>query len=322
MNQLKRKLTTSLAVVAVVIGVFLMVSAALAENAVNTLGVSISPTNQTVDLKAGEVYQDHIIVRNYAAIDEKVIISAQPYNIVDSNYDNPRFDLETAYTYVAGWITFSENEFLLGAGEMKEVTYTVQVPESVPDGSQYATIFAESQPLEMAQGTGVSATARTGMILKVRMLDGQTRHEGKISRYDLSWFQPDGPLTASYTFDNTGNDDWSLSTTLTVSDFFTGKIVYQPEAAIISGVYPESSRSVTIQWDNARAGIYRAKLAVNKGTGSETEEFESIVVTLPIWVLILIGGGIVLLIIFIVTNVRLHRQNRRSHKHHKERDEA
>jgi hypothetical protein len=109
-------------------------------------------------------------------------------------------------TSLSDWLAVNPLNFVLGAGETQEVTYTVQVPDDAQDGTYWTILFFESQVpggAEPAQGIGIQTRVRVGHVAYVDV--GQVSRSGEIEGFR---YQPAGANpadTVQIMFRNTGN---------------------------------------------------------------------------------------------------------------------
>ena len=141
--------------------------------------IQVSPVSSRVTLKPGTALDYSMIVSNIGTDEFKFNTYTAPYSIVDEDY-NVSFSNENNRTQLARWIQFVNDDGSLTdkysgsipAGEKKTVNYRITVPEDVPAGGQYATIFAQTDP--DGSGWGNSAEKCTETAFAGRSSDSDT----------------------------------------------------------------------------------------------------------------------------------------------------
>ncbi|MFV0485189.1 MAG: hypothetical protein ACK5MU_03125 [Candidatus Saccharimonadales bacterium] len=126
--------------------------------------LQISPTMRRLDLKPGEKQAGEMTVHNAGEVEFSFKVYAAPYTVVGDDYE-PNFSNETNYTQISRWIKFEGEEYTIAPGKDQIIKYTVAVPQDVPAGGQYATIFAETINEDASKTSGLQAVSRVGMIV-------------------------------------------------------------------------------------------------------------------------------------------------------------
>lgn len=264
-------------------------------------GLLISPATQSISLKNGEVYAGKMTVRNGSDNDMPVKMSTGSYTIKDNNYDSPLYDSPSKYSLMGGWIKLDKTSFTLKPKESTEVNYIIITPNDPPSGTQYATIFASTEPAKQTT-SGISAVSRVGMVINAKMADGKTIEKASVVDEKIAGYQPTSPLKASFRIKNDGNVGTDVKYQMTVKSAINGKEVYKA-AAKSASVYPESARSYTQEWDGVGIGFYNVeqKVTVNGKDHVTTK----LVTAVPIWIILLIVVAIAALIAYAIINYRM-----------------
>ena len=256
-------------------------------------GLEISPASNRIELGNGEVYTGEMNVQNSTDADMDVEMSVGSYSIENSNYGSPNYDNESKYSVMKDWIRLDKEAFTLAPGESQIVTYTINTPAEPPLGMQYATIFASTTPDSQVEGTGITATSRIGMVVSALMKD-------KIAGY-----QPTSPLKASFAVKNEGNVGADVSYQMIVKSAINGTEVYKSDQDS-SSVYPDSTRSFSISWDQMGIGFYNVELKINLDGNEHT--VKQLVCTVPVWIIILVVIAILSLVAYAVINYRMRQE--------------
>lgn len=252
-------------------------------------GMLISPASQNIDLKNGQTYTGQMQVQNTTDGDMNVNMSVGSYVMDDTS--TPNYDTSGKYSVLKDWIRLDKTSFTLKSGGVETVTYTINTPTNPPSGMQYATILAENVPEESS--TGITATTRIGMVIRAAMVDGETIERASIVSSDIPGYQPTAPLKANFAVKNEGNIGADVGYSLVVKSILNGRELYRSDEQSYS-VYPETTHNFTLEWDQARIGIYRVEIrAIIDGT---EQVISGIVWTIPLWIILLIVIAILCII--------------------------
>lgn len=264
--------------------------------------MTVSPTKQELSLTPGTQSDGSFKVFNSGDSPFTFRLYAAPYSVANEQYD-PNFENETNRTQISRWINVSDAEVSLQPGEDTEIPYTVAVPDDIPNGGQYAVIFAETAEEETDRDAAIIAKKRVGMLVYGRA-DGDTRDGGEIVSQETKRWQHGAPLSTNWRVENTGNTDFEVTSQLTVSALF-GDVVYESEPRE-NVLLPDTTRSLDLQWDDARFGIYKVETTV-QFLDTERTEARYVLVASPI-VVVIAAAALVALIGGIVYGARKKRR--------------
>ncbi len=285
-------------------------------------GLSISPVSKTLTLEGGMTYDDETFsftVKNVGTEEASFRVYASPYSAADEDY-NMNFSDETNYTQISRWISFkdsngnysNETTFSVPACSDRVVEYRVVAPESIPNGGQYAVIFAEG--INDKTDGGIKAISRVGLLVYGRA-SGTTINTAEIS--DLSIIQginenltsKDGKkittpvIYGTATVKDTGNVDVVAQSKLVIKNLFGGEI---ETVANNSSVLPESTRKITEVWENTPYfGLFWVTFSVT--AAGITQEATQLVLLMPAPILMVILVLIAIVVIWIVALVKKNR---------------
>ncbi len=259
--------------------------------------MTVSPTSQRFELKPGEHETRSFNVLNSAGdspID--VTISVEPYQVKNAQYE-PEFTKQTERTQISRWVTFDKTRYRIEPGQRAEISYTVNVPQDIPAGGQYAVIFAETDAAPQ-QVSGVSAKKRAGMLLYARAA-GNTREDSEATLKLPGLFQSND-VDVKTLVRNTGNVDFEAKLSYDIKDLF-GKTVYSQEKPAM--VIPDSEREIVDSWTKRPLfGIFQLHARIVH-TGDTTAASTWIIYLSPImWVILAIIT--ILLVIWVVLGIR------------------
>ncbi len=291
--------------------------AVLAEECGASSGVLVNPVSKNLIIDGGGSRLDETFtVQNQANKESVFKIYAAPYSDGEEKKD---FESETTFTQLSRWIKFLDAsgglvdnlEIRVAPCAKREVSFRVFVPDSIPDGGQYAVIFVESK--NEGEGT-ITSSARVGMLLYGHVSGGKTIDDVAVTdlvlerKSDRSLKSKDGKnlenavIYGGVTVTNNGNIDVGVESTLTVRTIL-GREVYNNTAAIslLPGSVP---RKITDIWDETPGfGLFIAEYTVKTASGVvETATRVFFIVPLP--VLLIIIAALIVVIIGVVKFAR------------------
>ncbi|MBR5620932.1 hypothetical protein IKW75_00360 [Candidatus Saccharibacteria bacterium] len=275
--------------------------------------IQVSPVSARVVLRPGSELDYSIIVSNVGTDSFNFSVYAAPYTIVDEDY-NVSFADETNRSQIVRWIKFVNDDGSLvdtykgsvAAGAKKTVNYRVTVPNDIPAGGQYATIFAQTEPTNTeATTSGLKTVSRIGMVVYGRT-EGETDESAEITEYHLPGFLLNGPVKVSSVVKNNGNTDIEARYTYTVKSIVGGD-VYNEEAAF--NILPDTSRRQEFSWENAQPmGIFNITYKVE--VLGEVHEESHLLIILPVYMIVIMIILLTALAIWITILVRKRKERK------------
>lgn len=268
--------------------------------------MQISPVSNRVDLKPGESLEYTFDIQNLGKASFKYKVYATPYSVTNEEY-KLNFTDETPRTQISRWISFKQANgnfsesasFSIEPSEKQTITYKISTPSDVPAGGQYATIFAESDPEDNPNGTGVRAVSRIGLVVFGRT-EGQTKNSTEVSDLSLSGFLTNGQIKSSSSVKNTGNTDFEVNSTIIIKDLF-GKTVYEKTTPY--SVLPDTTRLISETWEDTPViGIFKVTSTIKALDQDKTET--KLVLIMPVFVIIIAIIMLTLLIVWIIILIR------------------
>jgi len=296
--------------------------------------ISITPVSKVLTFEPNTVYEDSFKVTNNGTSPMTFEVYASPYSFTtsaDSDTYSLNFNTQTSFTQIARWVTFQDEygnwvettEFTADGGEAIIITYRISTPDSVPNGGQYAVLFAHTISEELTT-SGIRTEASPGIIVYGRSTTGETIRTAELSDLNIykkvTTSQNDGTtakrIGATAHVKNTGNIDFTASGRLQIKNIFGDNVVYTTadNTATIS-IIPSDSEEGTImtisdEWkDTPSMGIFYATWVVT--AINETKEISKLIIIMPIYMIIImliILTGIVFGIIILIKK----RKERRS----------
>ena len=284
---------TVLAVFALGVSLIVPLSSAYAYDGTGKAGITVSPMYQFKVLTAGESEPGSFIVANPA---DNTGSSAYELYIRPFSYDDKEGEVfaETeAHSDMVDWIHFDgETTGTLEPNESREVSFTIDVPEGVPAGGQYAAIIVKSS----AGNVGPFAESIEIAHLIYAEVSGETKHSGTIDSLNVPGFLFSGNISGNATIHNTGNSHAYAVHTFKVlplfgnEEFFTNE--EDPQKSLI---IPDATRYTSVEWkETPSIGIFRVQYTVEfEGVKREVSK---IVIVCPLWLLIIIALIVLILI--------------------------
>ena len=277
--------------------------------------LQISPVSNKVVLKEGEDADYNFTVSNIGSEEFNYHVYAAPYSVNDEDY-NINFNKDTDRTQISRWIKFYDSEgkltdkanFKIGKGEKQTIRYKISVPDSIPAGGQYATIFAESDETEGdVSGSGIKTVSRVGLIIYGHT-EGETDDAAVITDFNVPAFMTSGNINGTARVENNGNTDFEAAYEFKVQSIF-GKDLYEKNGSY--NILPDTARRMKTEWENTpMMGFYRVHYKVSALNGDVVQEKDKIVVILPIFVIILSIILLTLIIVWIIILVRKRRERK------------
>ena len=258
----------------------------------SSVSPELSPVSQRLVLRKKETTENTFKLSNKGKNETEFTVYAAPLTVAGEDYQM-NFSHENLRTQVSRWITFKQDDgnysekttYKLKPGEDREITYRVTVPEDIPDGGQYALIFAEATSKSSAPSqNGVRVIPRLSLVIFGRT-DGGTRQEAEITDVKLSSLLIGSDIESSALIKNTGNTDLNTSQELKVSTIF-GKILYAKTENY--PIYPDQPRRISMKANQKPSfGISLYKVELNIKAHDKNYHRTAIVVSMsPIFAII------------------------------------
>ena len=275
--------------------------------------LQISPVSERVVLEPGKSLDYQFNVENIGGEAFTYKVYATPYGVTNKTYEL-NFSTEPERTQVTRWITFQdangnfaqEVSYTIEPGTKQTSPYRISVPASIPDGGQYATIFAESIPSSAAsQSSGIKTVSRVGLVIYGRST-GETVNDAEILDYQFNSFLTSGQVNSSATVKNSGNTDFETRYNLVVKSLF-GKTIFEKKA--VYDVLPDTERDVAVEWpETPLFGIFRITSTVT--ALDQSEDHTKIVLIIPLFILIIMLVLLTSLVIWLIMIIRKRKEQK------------
>lgn len=262
-----KKLSYLLTLPALVLGLFTTTPVAALE--AGDLVMSISPSEQVIELTPGEHYEGSVTVTNVGRLAFNFTLEAAPYHVNDDSYD-PDFSTDNSYTNLKNWLRFPKSIYRLEPGQSANAEFTVDVPEDAPSGGQYAAIMIQNSLAKTPSGSQnptasenqnpasseapsettsddvqtsddeaddtppdapLDIKVRAAAVLYGHVEGGELREAAELTNHDLPSLTLGNTFSAAATIKNSGNVDFYARQTLSIRNFFTNNEILQPSEA-------------------------------------------------------------------------------------------
>ena len=213
--------------------------------------ITLSPTSHRLSVAPGETYDGSLTLINSGDEPMEVRVYPAPYQVADEDY-SPVFSKQTSRTQISRWIHLEKDSYRLNAGEQARVPFTITTPSSIPDGGQYAAIFAETSE---KQTGSITSKKRVGMIVYAES-KGRTLKEGSVKLTSPGAVHLGTSRNFYSHLTNSGNTDLTGTFSITVTDMFGKQLFAHSQEKI---VLPDTTRKVPVKWA-ATPGFALAKV--------------------------------------------------------------
>jgi hypothetical protein len=210
--------------------------------------ITLSPVTKKFEIAAGDSTRGSFTVLNTGDVPFDFIVYAKPFSVSGSNYDANYSDESAPRADAYDWVVFDTTEGTLAPNESIEIGYTVDMPLDAGLGGHYAALFAETQPSENTEGNQIIRKKRVGSVLRVNV-SGDINEQGTVLGSTIPGFISSPPLQTTLDVKNDGNVDFTVLSSIKVSDVF-GNTKYSNQK-VDTIVYPDTTRAIEHNWDDA-----------------------------------------------------------------------
>ncbi|MFA5987014.1 MAG: hypothetical protein WC819_06750 [Parcubacteria group bacterium] len=269
-------------------------------------GLQVSPIRIDWEMCSGERRVGKFNVKNYTSGSRNVTVSVENFFVSSDSEHVNLFGGEDGHPRhmfnVIDWFSVP-NDFVLEAGEAKDIEFAITVPEGQPTNGYYGTILFQTTNKvdggdEDFSAAKVGVNYRVGSIVTLAVRgDEDPKISGALRRFDsLRRWYIDAPIALQMEMINDGNMHYKMDGEIVVTRFgkkFT-TIKIDPEV-----MYPDSTRTFTknVSFDIWDFGVYNAKLTMHSAYDDVVFESEiKNIYVLPRNGLIYGGSGIVIIV--------------------------
>jgi len=228
------------------------------------VGISLFPIKFDVTVKPGQTYSDTVTVIN--PNDFPIGVQPEVENIAGGNQGS--IDLvETDIPHgLSAWISVDKTLFTLAAQEQRQIPFSITVPADGEPGGHYGALLFRGVPVGTSTTAGVGISGRVGSVVLVTV-PGATSATGNIASFiGPGSYISRGPITFSFTVNNTGNTHFTPQGQITLK----GPLFSATTVSFTPGViFPGYNRVFTGTWPGSYAfGPLTAVLSLTMPDGS------------------------------------------------------
>ena len=281
---------------------------------------TITPMSQRISLEPGQTYTGKITIVNPASAtgDFNYQAYVKPYSVVDEDY---KADLATMSnrTMMADWIIINEPKGTLKPNEIRDIEFTVNVPDDAPAGGQYAAIAVSRDP----GGDTNDDNLAVQNIFEIASIiygdvNGEIIRSGEILENNIPGFVTNAPITVSALLNNSGNIHENATIIIEVVNKISGEEILEAENQnnyYSELIMPETTRFIQRDIiDNLPTiGVVHVEQTINYN-GHYSKEAKDVIIC-PVWFIILIATILILIIELIVAAILKYRKKRKQSKH-------
>lgn len=278
-------------------------------------GFKVSPARYDVSVDAGNTETRTVSVRNVTSGDLEVIPLVDDFIVPDDESGNPVLaigenEVANNPNSIKPFVTPLSN-FDLDAGEEKDVTVTISIPEDTAPGAYYGVVRFAQGDLAGAEEGSISLTASVGTIFLVTV-PGATVEKMSLVEISAGNFDDDNafqggrlfnasPDVISIRLENEGNTFIAPFGTVNITDW-SGNIVTTYEMNNTSpkgNIIPNSVRRFTDGIDNLGSfGKYTVTAHISYGDGGSSIITAQTTFWIVPWFRILVITSAVVLVFF------------------------
>lgn len=291
--------------------------------------VSVSPAIEEISVDAGSQKEFSVLVTNDEPKTVTYAITIQKF-IPEGDNGRVQFLSPQNTDGLPNWIYLDASTLTLRSGESKKLSVSLRVPQEAIPGGHYAALFLTQTSLDVASGQNVSAVPRIGILVFATVngaiVERLSLNNAYTEQVDSSHF----PVRFVVDVGNQGSVHVQPSIRIDVTNLFGQTVATIDGNASKGRVLPGSKRIYTAdwskegvsrdgsffeqlkqEWNDGAIGWYQAKIQVASRVGSSG----NMVVHFQIWPwrVILVGSGIVLFIVCILSIVIMRRRRQIKH---------
>lgn len=272
--------------------------------------MSVSPSEQDLELKPGSTHNGSVTVTNVGRLPFELKASVSPFRVANDDY-TPDYTTDTSFTRLSNWIKLEKDTYHIEPGKKVDINFEVVVPEGVAGGGQYAAIMLQSDS-GIKEDSAVNINARIAAVLYGHVNGGEVRTEGELVDHSLPSFMFNENFAVSQTVRNSGNTDFKVAQKLTVTNFFTNEDIIHPDSISEDGqtlgysiytVLPGTSRTGILNWHDApKLGLFRVTQEIS--FLDKEYVFTQLVLICPTWLLVVVIAFIIVLIFSLIIKIK------------------
>ncbi len=261
--------------------------------------LSVSPVTFELNANPGDKLTNQIKVSNLS--DSELLLETKIENIAGTG-DRGQVQLtadDTTYS-LSQWVGVDTTKFKLAPKEVRNLTFTIQVPANAEPGGHYGSLLVGTTASATSGSTGVGVGQKIGTLLLVKV-SGQSNESAMIKSiapkpYSGEWdekltadgktkilipktdnipnvpaqkYFDHGPIAFDLKFNNLGNVHIKPSGFVTIYDVFRRKVAELPIDQ--RNVFPGSDRHIAVIWPKTKlwGGYYSAEATAIYGSANQ-----------------------------------------------------
>ena len=264
------------------------------------VGVGISPLTFELTANPGDIIENQIKVYNPSDATIGIKMTVEDFTVTGEIGHVKLEPAETETYSIARWITFEPNEFILGPGEQKFVTFTISVPGNAEPGGHYGSVIAGTTAVVGGEFTGAVVAGRVGSLVLLSVA-GEIEEDLGVKEFLAPGYSEYGPIPFTIRLENKGTIHVKPKGFITITNWLGRKVVdiEIPQRNVLPNSIRKIETSLDRKW--LWAGRYTATLTGSYGV-SNTHLIPAIVTfwAFP-WKF---GVGILVVILFFVLTRR------------------
>lgn len=289
--------------------------AALAEECQEGSGVLVTPISKSLSIEGGGTrIEDGFTIKNKASRESVFKIYAAPY----TDDDEKNFTNENNFTQISRWIKFLDAsggtvdnlEIRVPACSAREVNFVVNVPNSIPDGGQYAVIFAESKNSGESDAV-ITSASRVGMLVYARVSGGETIRDLEITdgHIEKGLSGERTVISAGAKATNKGNIDVDVVSKMVVRNIF-GHEVYDKTNSI-SLLPGSTNRKISDVWEDVPyLGLFFVDYTIEIN-GEVKGAFSQMILVLPLPIMVIMIAALIVVVVGAVLFIKKHHSRQK-----------
>jgi hypothetical protein len=185
------------------------------------VGISVDQSVFAFDLNPGEKQSFKIKLKNTSDQKQQMSAIREDFSVSDNNATN-LLDGKNEIYGMKDWISTSEKDWFLEAGENKELVFQFEVPKDASVGSHFSSVLIRSFPAI----TGVNfehtlISGQVGIYVLVNV-KGQVSGKGKITKFEAPIFG-DKSIAFKTEFENDGSVHYIPHGEISIKNILTGR---------------------------------------------------------------------------------------------------
>ena len=285
------------------------------------LAITITPPFFELNVSPGDTWSSYIEVINSNKTDLAIYANPMGFAAADDEGHGTFIDPKSVAgdtDALVNWIVVPGGPYLVPPGQEEQIPFTINVPRAASPGGHYAAILLGTMPPKLSSSTesqvGVGSFISSLIFVRV---NGNVNEAGSIQDFSTDkaiYETPDAKF--SMEFRNDGDVHLRPVGQIEVYDMWgkeQGKIDVNT-VGDLGYVLPSSSRKFAFTWNGAPGffdvGQYRAVLSLSYGEdGKKSISREIVFWVIPVWPLLGILGGALLVIFLVVIAIKKYVQH-------------